>query len=65
MVRERVENPADPAYPDKLLMVDQQGALRYPDDLFDAEHPKAAGYDKMATQWRDALLRNKLLQKCP
>lgn len=65
MVRGRVENPADPAYPDQLLMVDEQGALRYPDDLFDAEHPTQAGYAKMAAPWRDALLRNNLLHKCP
>ncbi|MFV2055434.1 MAG: LamG-like jellyroll fold domain-containing protein, partial [Thiohalomonadales bacterium] len=36
---------------DKLIMVDMEGALTYPVDMFDLEHPNAGGYDKMTQVW--------------
>ena len=35
----------------KLVMVDHESALDYPDDLDDAEHPNDGGYAKMADVW--------------
>jgi hypothetical protein len=65
MVRDRTSNPADPAFPDKLILVDQHTALSYPADLADTIHPTEVGYGKMAEVWRDALLTQGLLEKCP
>ncbi|MFV2055433.1 MAG: LamG-like jellyroll fold domain-containing protein [Thiohalomonadales bacterium] len=42
---------------DKLIMVDMEGALTYPVDMFDLEHPNAGGYDKMAQVWFGGLAR--------
>jgi hypothetical protein len=41
---------------DKILIVDQESALNYPDDMADLKHPKQRGYDKMADVWLDELL---------
>jgi hypothetical protein len=65
MVRDRTGNPANPAFPDKLILVDQHDALGYPADLADTIHPTEAGYDKMADVWREALITHGLLEKCP
>jgi hypothetical protein len=65
MVRERTGNPADPAFPDKIILVDQHSALSYPADLADTIHPTEVGYSKMAEVWRDALITQGLLEKCP
>lgn len=40
---------------DKLIIVDQEAALNYPDDLADSLHPNEEGYSKMAEIWADAL----------
>jgi hypothetical protein len=40
---------------DKIVVVDQEGALTYPDDLADNLHPNINGYNKMATVWMEAL----------
>lgn len=39
---------------DDIILVDQQNALIYPDDLIDTLHPRASGYDKMAYAWLEA-----------
>jgi hypothetical protein len=41
---------------DKILIVDQESALIYPNDMEDLKHPKQRGYDKMADVWLDGLL---------
>jgi lysophospholipase L1-like esterase len=68
LVEDRINNPDNVAYPDKLIMVDLHAALTYPADLNDALHPNALGYDKMAQIWLQALtggINNDLLQRCP
>jgi lysophospholipase L1-like esterase len=40
---------------DSLIIVDQESALIYPDDMFDNLHPNSVGYEKMATVWNTAL----------
>lgn len=40
---------------DKIVLVDQEHALTYPDDMFDTLHPRNSGYDKMASVWFDSL----------
>ncbi len=58
MVLDRISNPNNPAYPDKIVPpndVDMENALDYPDDFYDATHPNDAGYAKMADVWFDAL----------
>jgi hypothetical protein len=40
---------------DKIIIVDQEAALIYPDDLADSIHPNEEGYSKMAEVWVDAL----------
>ncbi len=40
---------------DDIIVVDQHGALIYPDDLSDQLHPNTTGYAKMANVWFDAL----------
>lgn len=39
----------------KILLVDHENALVYPDDMIDLEHPNNVGYAKMAGVWFDAL----------
>lgn len=41
---------------DKIVIVDQENALVYPDDLADNIHPNKSGYSKMADVWLDGLL---------
>ncbi|MFP4585783.1 MAG: PKD domain-containing protein [Desulfococcaceae bacterium] len=43
---------------DKIIIVDQESALDYPDDLADDLHPNASGYQKMARTWLNGLLRS-------
>lgn len=56
---------------DDIVMIDQQRALwndrGVPDpDLYgDRLHPNQAGYQEMASAWRQALLEHDLLDKCP
>ena len=38
-----------------IVVVDMENALDYPEDLADPWHPTAAGYEKMAGVWYDAL----------
>jgi lysophospholipase L1-like esterase len=40
---------------DSLVLVDQESALTYPDDLYDALHPRKIGYEKMARVWYEAV----------
>jgi uncharacterized membrane protein len=41
---------------DKIIMVDQEGALFYPNDIADDNlHPTKVGYEKMADTWFSAL----------
>jgi lysophospholipase L1-like esterase len=55
MALDRVNNNANPAYPDQIVIVDQHSALTYPTDLADQVHPNATGYGKMAARWVEAL----------
>ncbi len=41
---------------DKIIIVDMENALRYPDDLSDPLHPNRVGYEKMSHVWLNALL---------
>jgi lysophospholipase L1-like esterase len=40
---------------DKIIVVDMESALDYPDDLSDTVHPDDTGYGKMAAVWFTAL----------
>lgn len=40
---------------DKIIVVDHESALIYPDDMFNTVHPNMNGYDKMAFVWFEAL----------
>ena len=60
MALDRVDNPASPAYPDKIIIVDMEdgAGINYdfytddpPGDMYDQYHPWATGYDKMADVW--------------
>jgi lysophospholipase L1-like esterase len=52
-----IQNLADTrsAAGDKIIVVNMEGALEYPDDLDDHVHPNATGYGKMAAAWLPAL----------
>jgi lysophospholipase L1-like esterase len=56
---------------DNIILVDQQRALTYPNDLSDALHPNDSGYAKMAGVWLEALTavnpntKEPVLDKCP
>jgi len=69
MALDRINNPANDAYPDKIIIVDQQAALwdinDQPDPALygDFTHPNTAGYANMAAAWFDELAH--LLDKCP
>ena len=41
---------------DRIVIVDQEHALDYPDDLYDSVHPNDTGYLKMAEVWLQGLL---------
>jgi uncharacterized repeat protein (TIGR01451 family) len=62
MAMDRVENPSNDAYPDKIIVVDmedgagidysQDTSEPYEDgDMIDNLHPNASGYEKMANVW--------------
>ncbi|MBI4687480.1 MAG: hypothetical protein HY756_06840, partial [Nitrospirae bacterium] len=40
---------------DKIIIVDQEHALTYPDDMDDLFHPTQTGYNKMADAWLSAM----------
>jgi lysophospholipase L1-like esterase len=40
---------------DDIVIVDQESALTYPDDMEDYLHPNTVGYNKMADTWRVAV----------
>lgn len=40
---------------DRIILVDMEHALVYPDDMYDTYHPTSAGYDKMADMWLNEL----------
>ncbi len=57
---------------DDIIIVDQHGALTYPDDLSEdigvtgiARHPNTTGYTKMADAWFTSLDSPVVLDKCP
>lgn len=41
---------------DKIIVVNMERALNYPDDMADWLHPNDIGYDKMSDVWKNALL---------
>jgi uncharacterized repeat protein (TIGR02543 family) len=42
---------------DRIIIVDMENALRYPDDLIqDGIHPASSGYEKMTVVWYNALI---------
>jgi hypothetical protein len=41
---------------DNIIIVNQQTALNYPDDMADSLHPNPGGYTKMADVWKYALI---------
>jgi lysophospholipase L1-like esterase len=49
MVLDRIDNG------DKILLVDHESALIYPDDMIDELHPNNSGYAKMANVWFNGL----------
>jgi lysophospholipase L1-like esterase len=57
LVQDRITNG------DKLILVDMENALTYPDDMFDWLHPNDAGYQKMADVWFAAL--EEFMSICP
>jgi len=57
MAEQRISNG------DKIIVVDMESALTYPDDMEDELHPLQVGYDKMAVVWRDSL--STFLPVCP
>jgi hypothetical protein len=58
MALDRINNSSD-----DIIIVDQQSALTYPDDLSEQLHPNDSGYAKMAPVWQQPL--EGLLDKCP
>lgn len=40
---------------DKIIIVDMESALKYPDDMVDNIHPNDGGYRKMADRWLEKL----------
>jgi hypothetical protein len=67
LVRARSTDPSHPAYPDRVVLVDQHAALNAADPRADGIHPLQTGYDAMADIWFDALTRDGtgILEKCP
>ncbi len=67
MALDRVNNPANPAWPDKIVIVDMEAGadIDYhlstdnpPGDMWDDLHPSETGYAKMADLWFDSLIAN-------
>jgi hypothetical protein len=57
-----VKTMAEARTGDDIIIVNQQGALVYPNDMSDAVHPRDSGYTKMANVWFNAL--KSVLDKC-
>ena len=57
MAQQRIDNG------DKIIIVDMESALTYPDDMSDELHPNQVGFDKMAVVWRGSLAT--FLPVCP
>ncbi len=65
MALDRVNNPLNSAYPDKIVIVDMQDSanINYtistndlgPGDMYDWVHPNSKGYSKMAHRWFNSL----------
>ena len=49
LARERI------ARGERIRLVDQEGALHYPDDMSDELHPNATGFRKMSARWLEDL----------
>ncbi len=47
---------------DKIILVDQENTLSYPDDMYNMLHPNAIGFEKMANTWLSTL--NTFLPAC-
>jgi len=67
MVMDRINNPANDAYPDKIVLVDMEdgAGINYtisedpdgsPGDMNDSLHPNDNGYAKMAQLWFQAII---------
>jgi len=65
MAWDRMTNPANPAWPDKIIIVDMENGagINYrwstdnpPGDMADNLHPSDTGYNKMADLWFTALM---------
>ena len=65
MAQDRISNPSSPAFPDDIIIVDQQTALVYPGDMDDNLHPTQVGYEKMAGEWLNALTSSSAISRCP
>ncbi len=54
---------------DRIILVDMESALTYPDDMADQWHPNQLGYEKMAEVWfralTDPMVRPQIVEKCP
>jgi len=57
MALDRIENPANPAYPDLIVIIDMENGagINYSEDMHDNLHPNESGYEKMAIFWFDTL----------
>jgi len=64
MAKDRINNPSNPAYPDKIIIVDMEdgAGINYdlttdnpPGDMWNDLHPFETGYDKMAEVWFSGL----------
>lgn len=60
LARDRITNPNNPAYPDRIIIVDMEdgAGINYdlvthnpPGDMWDQVHPFETGYEKMAGTW--------------
>ena len=47
-------DPEKITYGDNIIIIDQENALIYPDDMSDSVHPNDVGYSKMAEAWFNA-----------
>jgi hypothetical protein len=62
MALDRINNPGNPAYPDKIVIVDMEAGadidyrLQPVGDMWDNLHPVETGYDKMADLWFTGLM---------
>jgi lysophospholipase L1-like esterase len=61
MVMDRINDPNNPAYPDRIIppnSIDMENALDYPADFYNSAHPNDSGYAKMADVWYNAIVNS-------